>query len=89
MASSAMSGKREHDDESMKVGLSFIDHEGVRRCAISGMLVGNACSLFRGCSTLCSERVDHEGALMVKFKGKCAAIEQCEPFEEQKGLLFF
>ena len=40
----------EHDDESMKVGLSFTDHKGARRCAISGMLVGNACSLYRGCS---------------------------------------
>ena len=59
--------EEEHDDESMKVGLSFIDHEGVRRCAISGMLVGNACSLYRGCSTFCPERVDHEGAFMVKF----------------------
>ena len=61
--------EEEYDDESMKVGLSFTDHEGARRCAISGMLVGNACSLYRGCSTPCSERVDHEGALMVKFKG--------------------
>ena len=81
--------EEEHDDESMKVGLSFIDHDGARRCAITGMFVGNACSLYRGCSTPCSERVDHEGALMVKFKGKCAAIEQYEPFKEQKGLPFF
>ena len=56
----------EHDDESMKVGLSFKDRVGG----------GNACSLYRGSSTPCSERLDHEGALMVKFKGKCAAIEQ-------------
>ena len=42
--------EEEHDDESMKVGLSFIDHDGARRCAITGMFVGNACSLYRGCS---------------------------------------
>ena len=55
--------EEEYEDESMQVGLSFIDPEGA----------GNACSLCRGSSTPCSERLDHEGALMVKFKGKCAA----------------
>ena len=36
-------------------------------------------------STSCASRVEREGALMVKFKGKRAPIEQDEPFEEQKG----
>ena len=69
----------EHDDESMKVGLSFKDRVGAR----------NACSLYRGSSTPCSERLDHERALMVKFKGKCPATEQYEPFKELIGLSFF
>ena len=71
--------EEEYDDERMEVVLSFIDPEGA----------GNACSLYRGSSTHCSERLDHEGALMVNFKGTCAAIEQYEPFKELKGLSFF
>ena len=71
--------EEEYDDERMEVVLSFIDPEGA----------GNACSLYRGSSTLCSERLDHEGALMVNFKGTCAATEQYEPFKVLKGLSFF
>ena len=71
--------EEEYDDESMQVVVSFIDPEGAR----------NACSLYRGSSTLCSERLDHEDALMVNFKGTCAAIEQYEPFKVLKGLSFF
>ena len=63
----------------MQVVLSFIDPEGA----------GNACSLYRGSSTPWSERLDHEGALMVNFKGTCAATEQYEPFKVLKGLSFF
>ena len=68
--------EEEYDDERLEVGFSFIDREGA----------GNACSLYRGSSTPCSERLDQEGALMVKFKGTCAAIEQYELFKELKRL---
>ena len=71
--------EEEYDDERMDVGFSFIDPEGA----------GNACSLYRGSSTPWSEKLDHEGALLVKFKGTCAAIEQYEPFKELEGLSFF
>ena len=53
------------DTKGIKVGLSW-------RCAITGMLVGNACSAL------------FSSALMVKFKGKCVPIEHDELFEEQK-----
>ena len=68
--------EEEYDDERMEVVLSFIDPEGA----------GNACSLYRGSSTPWSVRLDQEGALMVKFKGTCAAIEQYELFKELKRL---
>ena len=65
-----VSQQEEYEDDCIKVGLSDTDHEGTKRCAITGMLVGSASSLYCGTSTLCSGRVDHESALMVKFVGK-------------------
>ena len=77
--------QEEYDDDCIKFHLCDTDHEGARRCAITGMPVGSACSLYCGTSTFCSEWVDHETVLMVKFMGRCVAIEQDGPFEEQKG----
>ena len=53
--------------------------------AITGMLVGNGGSLNCGTSTLCSERLEREGVLIMKSKGKCVLIEQDEPFQERRG----
>ena len=78
--------EEEYIDDGIKVRLSCIDHEGARRCAT--MLVGSACSICRGTSTLCSERLDHQGALMLEFKGKCTPIEQGERQDEAASLSF-
>ena len=61
--------EEENTDYGIKVGLSCIDHRGARRCAITGILVGNACSTCCGTSTPSCERLHHQGAVMVKFKG--------------------
>ena len=73
------------DDTGMKVGLAFFDHEGRKRCAITAKRVENPLSLYNSTSTLCSERVECEGVLMVNIEGKFVPIEQDEPFEEGKG----
>ena len=72
--------EEEYDGRGIKVGLSFCDHDGSKRCAITLMLVGNACSLYN--CTPCSDREERDGVLMMKFKGKFAPVEQDEPFEE-------
>ena len=45
-----VSQEDEYDDDCNKVGLFDTDHEGERRCAITGMPVGSACSLYCGTS---------------------------------------
>ena len=37
--------EEEYDDADIKLGLSNIDHEGEKRCAITGTLVGNTSGL--------------------------------------------
>ena len=49
------------------------------------VLVGNACYFYNGNYTLCSQRVDREGALRVKFNVRFVPIEQDVPFEERKS----
>ena len=88
--------EEEFNADRFKVGPSYIDREGARRCAILGLLVGNSCSQKCGKNALGSEMLEQQGVLMVKFKSKCAPIEQDEPFEEhavagrmKQNLLFF
>ena len=38
----------EEYDEGLKVVMFYNDHEGPKRCAVTGMLVGSACSLCFG-----------------------------------------
>ena len=40
--------EEEYDDEDIKVGLTYVDYEGASRCAITRMLVGDACLLLCG-----------------------------------------
>ena len=44
MIISAMTGV-EYDDTCINKGLSYIEIDGARHCAITGMLVGSACAL--------------------------------------------
>ena len=39
--------EEEYDDRGVKVGLSLFDHDGSKRCAITTMLGGIACSLYK------------------------------------------
>ena len=68
------------------MGLSYIDHEGAKLCAITGMIVGNALSLQSGTFTPYSERVEREGVLMKKFEGKFVLSEQDVPFQDKKKI---
>ena len=68
MIISAMTGV-EYDDTCISKALSYIDLDGARRCAITGMLVGSACALQCCPSSIWLERVVHEGVVVVKFKG--------------------
>ena len=78
--------EEEDDDKGTKVDLSFIDHEGAKRCAITEMLVGNAGSLCNGKCTPCSERVQRGVVLMVKLRRSlCPSIELHEQFD-RKGI---
>ena len=79
----AVRQQEEHDDMGINVG--FIDNEDAKRCVISGMVVGNVCSLHNCNCMACSEKVEREGVLMVKFQGKFVPIEQDEPFEGRRG----
>ena len=80
--SCAVREEDEYDDKGIKVGLSLIDHEGAKRCAITGMLVGTVCCLYNGNGTPCSERVEREGVLTVKFKSMCPSSSTSQ-LEEQ------
>ena len=62
----------------------FINEEN-KRCATTAKRVENPLSLHNGKCTPCSERVEREGVLMVKLKGKFVPIEHDEPFAEWKG----
>ena len=76
--------EEEYNDESIKVGACpAIDCKGAKRCAITGILVGNARSLY--CGTSRPLVLGHQGTLIAKFMGKCVPTEQDEPFEEQEG----
>ena len=68
MTISAMTGVK-YDDICINECFSYTDHEGARRCSITGMLVGSGCSLHCGTSTICFEREVHEGVVVVKFMG--------------------
>ena len=81
-----VSQEEEYDDDCIKVGLSDIDHEGARRCAIIGMHVGNVCSLYDGFLAFWSERGIMKVLLMVTFMDKCVSIEPDGPFAEHKGI---
>ena len=73
----------EYGDKGVKVGLSFADDEGANRFEITRKHVENSVSLCSGNGTPFSERVDREGASMVKFKGKCVPTEQDEEWHWQ------
>ena len=64
---------------------TYIDEEGRNRCAITAKRGENSLSFYNGESKPCSARMERDGVLMVKLKGKFVLFEQDEPFEEEKG----
>ena len=63
--------KQEEDfnDGGVKVGLSYMDHEGARCCAISGKLVCYVWPEFDGKNARGSDRLEQHGILMMKVMG--------------------